>query len=191
MAIGLRAWGGAIVDVTPFSNFSAAGGKDVVVENASLNGLQVVEGSTVLLSAGSALRITNAGRPLEATSGGVLVQGGSTLNALGGGYLVVQGSQGQGMVVMGNSHATLRGGSAGTNPTPGSEIADSAHNGLVVVNNSSVSVTGGTPLTVIGGSKGSWDMFCDDSSLITGTDFVALLPRIDCPHQSPSTVVIP
>jgi hypothetical protein len=157
---------GGIVDVSDFNGYSPLGGSvDVVIENpagTNFHGLLVGEGGTVTLSFAK-LRITNAGQSWGGDTGGVLVQDRGVLSA--GPYLEVSGSQGQGVVIRDKSHAILG----------GSRVSGSWHNGLVVVNDSSVAVgLPDSPATEISGSaaypggSAAKDVFCDSRSLITG-----------------------
>jgi hypothetical protein len=171
MQAGMVADMNGIIDVSDFNLYSPAGGPtDVVIESpagTNFNGLIAGSGASVNV-AGVKLRITNAGQWWGGDSGGVLVRDGGSLNvspSSAGVYLEVAGSQGQGVFVTGNSHASLA----------GSSITGSGHNGLVVVNNSSAAVAAGpdgSPSEISGSAthpgSGAKDVFCDSRSLITG-----------------------
>jgi hypothetical protein len=83
------------------------------------------------------------------------------------GHLRISGSQGQGILVDNNSHATLT----------GSSVTGGSHGGLVVTNLSSVSIGSGNQ-TLFGGN--STDVFCDSRSLITGGGNLAGAPITNC-----------
>jgi len=123
------------------------------------------------------VQIKGAGQGPNVT-GGVVVQGGSTfvVNA----RLVIEDSLGQGLVVMGNSHAVLQG--PLTAPVL---ITGCQHNGVVVANESSVVVQGtGIRAQIVGGM--GRDLVCDSSSLIAGTDYVAYTSgSVQCDNLSP------
>lgn len=147
---------------------------DVRVDNPSgtnTNGAVVSDGSS--LNVGSAkLLIRNAGQSYGGTSGAVFVTNNSTLNA--GANLIVTNSQGQGVIVTNNSHATLA----------GSSITGGLHGGLVTANLSTIDVQQGSALTLVGGNRP--DLFCDSSSYITGTANLAGVPTASCVNQVPS-----
>jgi len=101
----------------------------------------------------------------------VTVSDGGTLSA--GANLVISGSQGQGVFVSNNSHASLA----------GSSITGSAHGGLVAANLSTISVATSNPLTLVGGNK--TDLFCDSKSVITGSANLAGVPSVSCGNLLP------
>ena len=161
-------------------NVIPIGGVDVTIDNPSgtnFNGAIVSDGSS--LNIGSArLLISNAGQPWGSNTGGVFVTNGSTLDA--GANLVVSNSQGQGVIVTNNSHATLA----------GSSITGSLHGGLVVANLSTIDVQPSNSLTLVGGN--AQDLFCDKNSFITGTAYLAGLPTVSCSNLlSGNTVPLP
>ena len=144
---------------------------DVVIDNPSgtnTNGAFVTDGS--MLNLGSArLLIRNAGQPGGGTTGAVFITNNSTLEA--GANLIVSNSQGQGVIVTNNSHATLA----------GSSITGGLHGGLVAANLSTIDIQQGSALTLVGGNRP--DLFCDSSSYITGTSNLAGVPTANCVNQ--------
>ena len=144
---------------------------DVMIDNPSgtnTNGAIVTDGSS--LNLGSArLRIRNAGQSWGGTSGAVFVTNNSTLNA--GASLIITNSQGQGVIVTNNSHATLG----------GSSITGGLHGGLVAANLSTIDIQQGSALTLVGGNRP--DLFCDASSYVTGTANLSGVPTSGCANQ--------
>jgi len=169
MQVGIDIGNTGIVDIQSFNTyFPVSTPHDVVIENpAGTNsyGASVHGGSSLNLG-DTKLRITNPGQPGGGNTGGVYVSDGSTLTA--GANLVISGSQGQGVFVSNNSHASLA----------GSSITGSGHGGLVVANLSSVAVMGSNPLTQISGN--GTDLFCDSRSLITGGANIANAATVQC-----------
>jgi hypothetical protein len=173
MQVGLFVDGGGNLQINEDTSYYPAGGaKDVIIENPARTnfwGAYVVNGGS--LSVGNAnLRITNAGQPWGGNTGGVFVSNGGALNASAnlGGNLIISGSQGQGVLVDTNSHATFA----------GSSITGSGHGGLVVTNLSTASVAGADPMTTVSGS--GVDLFCDSRSLITGGANIASPTSVQC-----------
>jgi hypothetical protein len=124
------------------------------------------------------LIIKNAGQTYGGTSGAVFVTNNSTLNA--GSSLLVSNSQGQGLIVTNNSHATLA----------GSTISRSLHGGIVAANLSTIDVQPASSLTLVGGNAP--DLFCDSNSFITGTANLAGVPTASCANLlSGNTVPLP
>jgi hypothetical protein len=158
MQVGIGIDRSGSVDIQSFNSYyPVSTPNDVVIESpAGTNFYGVSVGSGSLLNMGDTkLRITNPGQPWGGNTAGVWVSDGGTLSA--GANLVISGSQGQGVFVSNNSHATLA----------GSSITGSGHGGLVVANLSTVAVgTGTNPLTLISGN--GTDLFCDSKSVITG-----------------------
>ncbi|HEX7026458.1 MAG TPA: hypothetical protein VF268_04405 [Gammaproteobacteria bacterium] len=153
MQYGIWASTSAIVGIHNVRNVP---GSEVVIENDpgvfNLQGLRLTAGSMATLDA--RLRIINPGD-------GVRVEGNSTLTA--GNNLEITGSQGHGLYVVNDSHATLlRSSFSGT----GSSITGSGRNGIVVVNNSTVELG---PIVLSGNAV--TDIFCDSRSLITSGFF--------------------
>ena len=144
---------------------------DVMIDNPSgtnTNGAIVTDGSS--LNLGSArLRIRNAGQSWGGTSGAVFVTNNSTLNA--GASLIITNSQGQGVIVTNNSHATFG----------GSSITGGQHGGLVAANLSTIDIQQGSALTLVGGNRP--DLFCDASSYVTGTANLSGVPTSGCANQ--------
>jgi hypothetical protein len=178
MQIGIDIGNTGIVDIQSFNTyFPVSTLHDVVIENpAGTNsyGASVHGGSSLNLG-DTKLRITNPGQPGGGNTGGVYVSDGSTLNA--GANLVISGSQGQGVFVSNNSHASFA----------GSSITGSGHGGLVVANLSSVAVMGSNPLTQISGN--GTDVFCDSRSLITGGASIANATTVQCANLLPGNTV--
>ena len=141
---------------------------DVLIDNPSgtnTNGVFVTDASS--LNLGSArLLIRNAGQSYGGTSGAVFITNDSTLDA--GANLIVSGSQGQGLIVTNNSHATLA----------GSSITGGLHGGLVAANLSSIDIQQASSLTLVGANKP--DLFCDSSSYIVGTSNLSGVPSTNC-----------
>lgn len=144
---------------------------DVLIDNPSgtnTNGVLVSDSSS--LNQGSArLLIRNAGQSYGSTSGAIFVTSNSSLSA--GTGLIVSNSQGQGLIVTNNSHATLA----------GSTITRSMHGGLVAANLSTIDLQGWQGLNVVSGNNP--DLFCDSSSYITGTSNLSGAPTANCVNQ--------
>lgn len=177
MQVGIGISDGGIVDIQSFNSyFPITLPTDVVIDNpagTNFNGVAVGSGSSLNLG-DTKLRITNPGQPWGGNTGGVFVSELGTMSA--GANLIVSGSQGQGVFVNNNSHASLA----------GSSITGSAHGGLVVANLSTVAVGAG-PLTQITGN--GTDLFCDSRSLITGAANVANATSVQCPNLLPGDSV--
>jgi len=162
------------------NNVNPIGGVDVTIDNPSgtnFNGAIVSDGSS--LNLGSArLLISNAGQSWGGNSGGVFVTNNSTLNA-GANLLVVSSSQGQGLIVTNNSHATLA----------GSSITGSLHGGLVVANLSTIDNATGSFTFVSGNAT---DLFCDSNSFITGITNLTGPSTVNCGNLLPfNTLPLP
>lgn len=180
MQIGISISEHGTVDTQSFNTyFPIVQPHDVVIENPAGSNFQGVQLTHGELGLGDAkLRITNAGQPFGFSSGGISASDGSAVNDPNG-NLVIMGSQGQGLYVSNNSHASLG----------GSSITGGQHGGLVVTNLSSVSLLFGTQ-TLFGGNP--TDVFCDSNSVITGTSRFAGVPITNCPNQLPfDTVAVP
>lgn len=162
MQVGMNVYANGIVDLVDFNTYYRAGGNtEVMIENpagTNFYGVQLRDGASLNLNSAK-LRITNAGQPWGSNTGGIWIGVGSKMEA--GANLVISGSQGQGLFVSDNSHATLG----------GSSITGSGHGGVVVVNQSSVDFGGGMSLTQVSGNAA--DLFCDAHSMITGGANVA------------------
>jgi hypothetical protein len=128
---------------------------------------------------GAKLVINKPGQTYGGTTGGVLISDGAALNATNG-YLVITGSNGQGVVALNNSHATLT----------GATVTGGSHAGLLAANQSSIDVSAGTTLSLVGGN--SVDLFCDSGSTITGTANLSGTPKSQCTNLlSTETVTLP
>ena len=181
MQIGIGINAGGNVDIQSFNSyFPDVQPTDVIIENpagTNFQGVSVGSGSTLHLG-NTKLRVTNAGQPYGNNTAGVLVTDGGTLDA--GANLVVSGSQGQGVFVSNNSHASLA----------GSSITGSGHGGLVAVNLSTIAVGASNPLTLIGGN--GTDLFCDSKSQISGSSNLGGVPTVQCANLlSGDTVILP
>lgn len=165
MQQGININGSGSVDLNNFGLLPS--GSDVVIDNPSgtnFNGVIVSEGSSLNLGNVN-LRINNAGQPWGGTTGGVLVTDDSVLSA--GPSLIVTNSQGQGLVVTNNSHATLA----------GSTITGGLHGGIVVANLSTADNGFGSLTTVSGNGT---DLFCDSNSFITGAVNLTGVSTVNC-----------
>jgi hypothetical protein len=157
MEVGISIGSGGRVDIQTYNSYyPLSASNDVLIDNpARTNFWGVSVGGGSLLYIGYAkLRINNPGQAGGGNTGGVYVYDGSTLNA--GANLVISDSQGQGIFVSNDSHATLA----------GSSITGSGHGGVVVANLSTIAVGTSNPLTQIIGN--GVDLFCDSKSLISG-----------------------
>jgi hypothetical protein len=177
MQVGIDIGAHGAVDIQSFSTyFPLSFPTDVVIENpagTNFDGVSVRDGSELHLG-DTKLRITNPGQPFGGTTAGVFVSDAGTLTA--GANLIISGSQGQGVFVSNNSHASLA----------GSSITGSGHGGLVVANLSSVAVGTG-PFTQISGN--GTDLFCDSRSLITGAAGIANATTVQCGNLLPGDTV--
>src|SRR5467141_2393493 len=174
MQVGIDISRSGSVDIQSFNSyFPISMPTDVLIESpAGTNFYGVSVGNGSLLNLGAAkLRITNPGQPWGGNTAGVSVSDGGTLSA--GANLVISGSQGQGVFVSNNSHASLA----------GSSITGSAHGGLVAANLSTISVATSNPLTLVGGNK--TDLFCDSKSVITGSANLGGVPIVSCGNMLP------
>lgn len=167
------------VDIQSFNTyFPVVRPNDVVIDNPSGSNFQGVHLARGTLGLGDTkLRISNAGQPFGGSSAAISASEDSTV-ADGGGNLVITGSQGQGLFVSNNSHASLG----------GSIITGGHHGGLVVTNLSSVSLLSNGS-TLFGGN--ATDVFCDSNSLITGTSHFAGVPSTNCANLLPGDTVLP
>ena len=161
-------------------DFVATAPSDVTIDNPSgtnFNGAIVGDGSSLNLES-VRLLIKNAGQTYGGTTAAVFVTNNSTLNA--GSNLLVSNSQGQGLIVTNNSHATVA----------GSTILRSLHGGMVAANLSTIDVQPASSLTLVGGNAP--DLFCDSNSFITGTANLAGVPTANCVNLlSGNTVPLP
>jgi Right handed beta helix region len=180
--VGITAGAGGIVDLVAYNSYTPPGGPtDVLIDSPSgnnFNGVQLSSGSSLNLGNGARLVINQPGQPWGGTTGGILVSDGSTLTAFNG-ELAITGSHGQGIVVENNSHATIAGVS----------VTGSGHGGVVVVNTSTLDVSPQSGLTLIGGN--GVDLFCDQSSMITGGANLAGIPSSQCNNVSNEEAALP
>jgi hypothetical protein len=172
MQVGLDITKSGSVDIQSFNSYyPVSDPNDVIIESPAGSNFWGGVGPGSLLNIGdTTLRITNPGQPWGWNTAGVWVLGG-TLAA--GPNLEVSGSQGQGVLVSGNSHARLA----------GSSITGSAHGGLVAVNLSTIAVETSNPLTQISGN--GTDLFCDSRSIITGGSNIANATNVQCSSLLP------
>jgi hypothetical protein len=182
MQVGIDAYAGSIIDVLTFTSYYSTGGStDVVIRNSagtSYNGV-TIDGGGSLNVTGAKLLINKPGQTYGGTSGGVLISDGSSM-ITSNGDLVITGSNGQGVMALNNSHATLS----------GATITGGSHGGLVATNLSSIDVSAGTILTLVGGN--SVDLFCDPGSTITGSVNLSGVPTAQCTNLlSGETVALP
>jgi len=182
MQVGINGHGGAIIDVQTFDTYYAFGGpSDVIIENSAgtnYNGVVIDTGGSLNVL-GAKLVIPKPGQSWGGTSGGVLISDGAALNATNG-NLVITGSNGQGVVALNNSHATLT----------GATVTTGSHGGLVAANLSSIDVSAGTTLTTVSGN--SVDLFCDPRSTITGSANLSGAPTAQCTNLlAGDTVTLP
>jgi hypothetical protein len=170
MQVGIDAYAGSVVDLIVFTTYyPTTGSTNVTIATPaakSYNGV-VVDGGSSLNIGNAKLMISKPGQSFGGTTGGILVSDGATLKAANG-YLQITSSQGQGIVVLNNSHATLN----------GATVTSSAHGGLLALNLSSIDMAGGTTLSNISGN--SVDLFCDSVSAITGTANISGAPTTKC-----------
>jgi hypothetical protein len=127
----------------------------------------------------ASLVINQPGQTYGGTSGGILISGGASLTTSNG-NLVITGSKGQGVMALNNSHATVI----------GATVTGGSHGGLVAANLSSIDVSAGTTLTLVGGN--SVDLFCDPNSTITGSVNLSGVPIAQCTNLlAGETVALP
>jgi hypothetical protein len=181
MQIGIDAYAGSIIDVLTFTTYySTTWPTNVVIENpagTNNNGVTIDAGALNVSSA--KLFIDKPGQTFGGTSGGVLISDGASMTASNG-NLVILGSNGQGVMALNNSHATLT----------GAIVTKGMHGGLVAANLSSIDVSAGSNLTNVNGN--SVDVFCDGSSKITGTVNLSGAPTTQCKDLlSAETVTLP
>ncbi len=172
---GISALDGGVVNVQEVADEVPLGGpSDVVIDDPpsiQLWGLGVRNGGRVTLLGGARLRILNPGSSWGGETGGVQLDGASSL--AGGQYLEIRDSLGQGVFVKNNSHASLA----------GAQIAGAVHNAVAVVNHATVDLgdpyaTPATPTTITG--SGVNDLYCDGTSLVTGGANAPGVTKIDC-----------
>lgn len=178
MQVGIGVGAHGSVDIQSFNTyFPVVRPNDVVIDNPAGTNLQGVQLTRGTLGVGDTkLRITNAGQPFGGSSGAISASEDSTVSD-GNGNLIITGSQGQGLFVSNNSHASLG----------GSSITGGHHGGLVVTNLSSVSLLSNGFQTLFGGN--ATDVFCDSNSVITGTARFAGVPSTNCANLLPGDTV--
>jgi len=182
MQVGMNGHGDAIIDVQTFNTYYAFGGpSDVVIDSpagTNYNGVTIDTGGS--LNVGSAkLVINKPGQTYGGTTGGVLISDGAAMTASNG-NLVITHSNGQGVMALNNSHATVI----------GATVTGGSHGGLVAANLSSIDVSAGTTLTLVGGN--SVDLFCDPDSTITGSANLSGVPISQCTNLlAGETVTLP
>jgi hypothetical protein len=182
MQVGIEGYAGSIIDVLTFDTYYSTGGpSDVVIDSpagTNDNGVTISEGGSLNVT-GAKLVINKPGQTYGGTSGGVLISNGAAMTASNG-YLVITGSNGQGVMVLDNSHATVI----------GATVTKGSHGGLVAANLSSIDVSAGTTLTLVGGN--SVDLFCDPGSAITGSANLSGAPTSQCTNLlAGETVTLP
>ena len=181
MQVGINGHNGAIIDVLTFDTYFPIGGpSDVVISNSAgtnYNGVVVDTGGSLNVT-GARLVINKAGQTFGGTTGAVLLSDGAAMTASNG-NLVITGSNGQGVIALNNSHATVSGGT----------ITGSLHGGLLAANLSSIDVSGST-LSLVSGN--SVDLFCDPDSTITGSLNLTGVRTSQCTNLVPGeTVTLP
>jgi hypothetical protein len=181
MQVGIDAYAGSIIDVLVFTSYyTNVVPTDVVIDSpagTNHNGVTISGGGSLNASTAN-LVIKKPGQSYGGTSGGVLISDGASLTATNG-SLVITGSNGQGVMALNNSHATVI----------GATITGGLHGGLVAANLSSIDVSVGT-LTLVGGN--SVDLFCDPGSTITGSANLSGVPTSQCTNLlAGETVALP
>ena len=170
MQQGIAAFGGSIIDLLAFTNYYNTGGSTDVTINSpagtNYNGVTIQSGGS--LNLGSAkLVINQPGQSWGGTTGGIFLYDNAALNA-GSGSLTITGSNGQGILALNNSHATIN----------GVTVTGGTHGGLLAANLSSIHVAAGPTQTLVGGNTP--DLFCDSGSIITGGVNLAGVPTSSC-----------
>jgi hypothetical protein len=182
MHVGIEAYAGSIIDVLLFTSYySNIVPTDVVINNSAGtndNGV-TIDGSGSLNVTGAKLVISKPGQTWGGTTGAVLLTDNSSMTASNG-NLVITSSNGQGVMALDNSHATVI----------GATVTRGMHGGLVAANLSSIDVGAGTTLSLVSGN--SVDLFCDPDSAITGTVNLSGVPVAQCTNLlSGETVSLP
>jgi hypothetical protein len=169
MQIGIDAYAGSIIDVLAFSTYySNVVPTDVIINNpagTNLNAVTISGGGSLNVSSAK-LVINKPGQTWGGTTGGVLISDGAAMTTSNG-NLVITGSNGQGVMALNNSHATVIG-----------ATITSGHGALVAANLSSIDVSVGTTPTLVVGNSVS--LFCDSNSMITGTANLSGVPTAQC-----------
>jgi hypothetical protein len=181
MQVGISAGQGSIVDLVVFNTYYSGGPTDVKILNpagTSFNGVAADGGSSLNIFS-ARLLIDKPGQTWAGTTGGVLLSNGSSMGGYNG-NMVILGSNGQGVVALNNSHATLS----------GVTVSGSAHGGLVAMNLSSIDMAYVSTFSTISGN--SVDLFCDSTSWLTGTANISGKFTAQCSNQLTSeTVALP
>jgi len=181
MAVGIEGYAGSIIDVLVFTTYYANSvPSDVVIDSpagTNYNGVAISGGGSLNVSTAN-LVINKPGQTYGGTTGGVLISDDASMTTSDG-DLVIAGSNGQGVMALNNSHATLIG-----------ATVTSSHGGLVAANLSSIDVSVGTTLTLVVGKN--VDLFCDPDSTITGTVNLSGVPTARCTNLlAGETVALP
>jgi hypothetical protein len=179
--VGISAYAGSIIDLVTYNTYTPLGGPtDVVIDSSAGTNHQGVS-----LDAGSSLNVSSAklvinqpGQPWGGDTAGILVSNGSTLS-VSNAELAITGSHGQGILVENSSHATLS----------GATVTGSGHGGLVLANLSTLDVSPGAALTLVGAN--AVDLFCDKGSMITGAANLAGVPTSQCANVLPGEATLP
>ncbi len=153
------------------------GANDVTITNAagtSYYGAEI-DRSSLSVSTPAPLIIKSAGQAAVGELGGILLSDGATMSSSSG-FLMVLSSVGQGITAVNNSHVTLS----------GATVTGGMHGGLLAVNNSSIDLTTGNALTQVSGNN--VDLFCDATSMITGTVNSTGVRNTQCANLSSSEV---
>jgi len=170
MQQGIAAHTGSIIDLVTFTTYYNTGGSTDVTINSpagtNYNGVTIQTGGSLNLNSAK-LVINQAGQSWGGTTGGIQLSDNATLNA-GSGLLAITGSNGQGILALNNSHATI----------VGVTVTGGTHAGLLAANLSTIHVATGPSLTLVGGN--SVDLFCDAGSDITGAVNLAGVPTSSC-----------
>ena len=182
MQQGISAHGGSIIDIVTFDTYYAFGGPtDVVIDSpaaTNYNGVTIDTGGSLNV-ASARLVINKPGQTWGGTTGGVLISDGAAMYASNA-NLVITGSNGQGVMALNDSHATV----------VGATVTGGSHGGLVAANLSSIDVSSGSTLTLVGGN--SVDLFCDPNSTITGSANLSGVPTSKCTNLlAGETVTLP
>jgi hypothetical protein len=182
MQQGITAHDGSIIDLVTFNTYYPLGApSDVIIDNSAgtnNNGVTIDTGGSLNVVAAK-LIINKPGQTSGGTTGGVLISDGASMSTSNG-NLVITGSNGQGVVALNTSHATLI----------GATITGGLHSGLVAANQSSIDVGFGSTLTLVGGN--SVDLFCDPGSTITGAANLRGIPTAQCTNLlAGETVTLP
>ncbi|MFZ1005258.1 MAG: hypothetical protein WAN65_00370 [Candidatus Sulfotelmatobacter sp.] len=177
MQIGINAYSESDIDLVQFETYYANNGaNDVTISNASgtsYYGAQIYRSSLNVSTA--TLIISRAGQTSAGELGGILLSDGATMSSSSG-FLMISNSVGQGIIAVNNSHATLS----------GATVKGGMHGGLLAVNQSSIDLTTGNALTQVSGNN--VDLFCDATSMITGSINSMGVRTTQCVNLSPTEV---